>query len=96
MWVSTLKARSLASSKAMMPASSTKAECSQDGEISSVAARHVLAQETVDLGAPATAPVWARQVKSMRARKVLWTQCSDQVWASVSSSTSLGSRPALR
>ena len=29
----------------------------------------------------------------MAARKVLWAQCSLQVWASVSSSTSVGSRP---
>ena len=32
----------------------------------------------------------------IRARKVLWAQCSLHVWASVSSSTSVGARPALR
>jgi hypothetical protein len=37
--VSTLKAKSYASSKAMMPALSTKAERSHSGQIASVAAR---------------------------------------------------------
>ncbi len=32
----------------------------------------------------------------MRPASVLWLQCSLQVWASVSSSTSVGSRPSSR
>ena len=34
-------------------------------------------------------------VNSTVALRVLWTQCSLQVWARVSSSTSVGSRPLL-
>ncbi len=32
----------------------------------------------------------------IRARNVLWAQCSLQVWAIISSSTSVGSRPSAR
>ena len=90
--VSTLKQTACFSSNSITPALSSKT-LRHHG-----LARSCVALKTVDLmrfsNRSTSLPALSRTTTSLR--KVLWTQCSDHVWAIISSSTSRGSRPMRR
>ena len=84
--VSALRATVVPSTKATMPALPTNADRTNGAATRSVASR------SRSRSPGRRSPV----VVVISARNVLWAQCSLHVWARVSSSTSVGSRPAAR
>ena len=81
LWVSALRAIVVPAANETMPALPTNAERTNGAATVSVAARSIASRWT------------SPSAVVMVARNVLWAQCSLHVWASVSSSTSVGSRP---
>ena len=86
LWVSALRASVVPGTNDTTPALPTNAERTNGASTVSVAARR---------RSSSAGRAWPSLVV-MAARKVLWAQCSLHVWASVSSSTSVGSRPCRR
>jgi hypothetical protein len=86
LWVSAFSASVRSGVNCTMPALPTKALTTHGAAIVSVAWRSCFSSGATVVPSPST----------MSARKVVWAQCSLHVWASVSSSASVGSRPAAR